>query len=153
VLLSNPCKFRGKTIEILAFFPIAVEWLRGRSLIIQEYLSESKCILHQWWKERYFERKERWGWKATSFGFLILDINNNNVKTKLKESKNEVKQVKSNFRLFKKVASTEPVNFHQSFRYHWTWTIVVEILVKHYERTGESIAISGISIISVMKQA
>jgi len=24
-LISNPCKFRGKTIEILVFFPIAVE--------------------------------------------------------------------------------------------------------------------------------
>jgi hypothetical protein len=95
VLLSNPCKFRGKTLEILGVLSNSggmttreISDHTGISVrIVGVY-----CINDE--KRGIFERKERWGWKATSFGFLILYINdnNNNVKTKLKESKTKLKQ-------------------------------------------------------------
>ncbi len=90
--ISNPCKFRGKTIEILGVLSnsggMTTREIADQTGIPIRIVS-IYCINGE--EKGIFERKERWGWKVTPFGFFVLDINNNNVKTKLKESKNEVK--------------------------------------------------------------
>ncbi|MFZ3167544.1 MAG: hypothetical protein WA130_07995 [Candidatus Methanoperedens sp.] len=138
-LISNPCKFRGKTIEILGVLSnsggMTTMEIADQTGIPVRIVS-IYCINGE--KRGIFERKERWGWKVTSFGFLILDINNNNVKTKLKESKNEVK-TKLNRTL------DSPKKSHQLDLSVFTnrsditepERVVVEVLVKHFERTGE----------------
>ena len=78
-------------------------------------------------KRGIFERKERWGWKATSFGFLILSINNNNGKTKDKRTLDSPKKSHQlNLTVFTNRSDiTDPER------------VVVGVLVQHYERTGE----------------
>jgi len=138
-LISNPCKFRGKTIEILGVLSnsggmTTLEIADQTGIPVR--IVSIYCINGE--KRGVFERKERWGWKVMSFGFLILDINNNNVKTKLKESKNEVK-TKLNRTL------DSPKKSHQLDLSVFTnrsditepERVVVEVLVKHFERTGE----------------
>jgi hypothetical protein len=138
-LLSNPCKFRGKTIDILGILSNS-----GR-MTTREIADHTGIPVRKVWtycnngeKRCVFERKERWGWKATPFGFFILNINNNNVQTKYKQSTNEV-QTKYNH------LYTVPKKSHQLNLSVFTnrsditepERVVVGVLVKHYERTGE----------------
>lgn len=138
-LISNPCKFRGKTIEILGVLSnsggMTTMEIADQTGIPVRIVS-IYCINGE--KRGIFERKERWGWKVTSFGFLILDINNNNVKTKLKESKNEVK-TKLNRTLDspKKSHQLDLSVFANRSDITEPERVVVEVLVKHFERTGE----------------
>ena len=139
VLLSNPCKFRGKTLEILGVLSnsggMTTREISDHTGISVRIISVY-CINGE--KRGIFERKERWGWKATSFGFLILDINNNNVKTKLKESKNEVKtKLNRTLDCSKKSHQLNLSIFTNRSDITEPERVVVEILVKHYERTGE----------------
>lgn len=108
--ISNPCKFRGKTIEILSILS------NSGGMTTMEIAEQTGIPVRKVWtycnngeKRGLFERKERWGWIATPFGFFVLSINNNNVQTKYKQSTNEVQ---SNFRQSQKIASTEPINFY-----------------------------------------
>ena len=80
--ISNPCKFRGKTIEILSILSnsggMTTREISDRTGISIKALT---VILLRGERKGIFDRKERWGWQATPFGFLILSINNNNYNT------------------------------------------------------------------------
>jgi len=80
--ISNPCKFRGQTIEILGVLSnsggMTTREISDRTGISIKVLS---VILPRGEKKGIFERKEQWGWLASPFGFLILSINNNNYNT------------------------------------------------------------------------
>src|SRR5659263_190539 len=89
--ISNPCKFRGKTIEILGVLS------NSGGMTTKEISDQTGIPVRKVWTycnngeiRGLFERKERWGWKVTPFGFFVLYINNNNVQTKYKQSTNEV---------------------------------------------------------------
>jgi hypothetical protein len=89
-------------------------------------------------KRGIFERKERWGWKATSFGFLILSINNNNGKTKDKDRINEGKtKDKQTLDSPKKSHQLNLTVFTNRSDITEPERVVVGVLVQHYERTGE----------------
>ena len=137
--ISNPCKFRGKTIEILGALS------NSGGMTTREIADHTGIPVRKVWtycnngeKRGLFERKERWGWKVTPFGFFVLDINNNNVQTKYKQSINKV-QTKYNRTL------DSPKKSHQLNLSIFTSRsdiadperVVVEVLVGHYERTGE----------------
>jgi hypothetical protein len=140
-LLSNPCKFRGKTIEILGILS------SSGGLTAKEISDKTGIPLRQVWtyckngeKRGILERKERWGWQVTPFGFFVLDINNNNnVQTKYKQGTNKV-QTKY------KPALDSPKKSQQLNLSVYTnrsditdpERVVVEVLVKHFERTGET---------------
>jgi hypothetical protein len=126
--ISNPCKFRGKTIGILG-----VVYNRG-GMTTREIADHTGIPVRTVGvycrggeKRGIFERKERWGWKATSFGFLILSINNNNGKTKDKRTLDSPKKSHQlNLTVFTNRSDiTDPER------------VVVGVLVQHYERTGE----------------
>ncbi|NJD53020.1 MAG: hypothetical protein FIB07_09165 [Candidatus Methanoperedens sp.] len=89
-LIPNPCKFRGKTIEILGVLSNSGGMT---TMEISEQTGIPVRIVGVYCrggeKRGVFERKERWGWRVTSFGLLILSINNNNGKTKDKDMINE----------------------------------------------------------------
>ena len=117
--IPNPCKFRGKTIDILEAIS------NSKGLTTKEIADKTDIPIRvvniycrRGEKRGVFERNERWGWGATPFGLFILDINynnnNNNRNTKLTQSKHEGN---TNFRQFKKNVSTKPLNFYQSIRY------------------------------------
>ncbi len=89
--ISNPCKFRGKTIEILGALS------NSGGMTTREIADNTGIPVRKVWtycnngeKRGLFERNERWGWKATPFGYFVLSINNNNVQTKYKQSTNKV---------------------------------------------------------------
>lgn len=138
-LLSNPCKFRGKTIEILSVLSnsggMTTREISDRTGIPVRVVS-IYCIRGE--KRGIFERKEKWGWKAAPFGFLIFDINNNNVNTKLTVSKQKV-----NTRLTPTLDSSKKSNqlnlsvFTNRSDIAEPERVVVGVLVQHYERTGE----------------
>lgn len=139
ILISNPCKFRGKTIDILGILSnsggMTTREISDQTGIPVRIVS-IYCINGE--KRGIFERKERWGWQVTSFGFLILDINNNNVKTKLKESKNEVKtKLNRTLDSSKKSHQLNLSVFTNRSDITEPERVVVGVLVKHYERTGE----------------
>jgi hypothetical protein len=139
-LLSNPCKFRGKTIEILGVLSnsggITTREIADRTGISIKVLN---VILPRGERKGIFERKELWGWKASPFGFLILSINNNNnsntntTQIQHKYNTNTTRTLDSsrkshqlNLSVFTNRSDvTEPER------------VVVEVLVKHYERTGQ----------------
>ncbi|MDL5502802.1 MAG: hypothetical protein QSU88_06255, partial [Candidatus Methanoperedens sp.] len=89
-------------------------------------------------KKGIFERKEQWGWISTVFGFLVLSINNNNVNTCTTQGKHKVNTCQTHL-------CTVPKKSHQLNLSVFTnrsditdpERVVVEVLVKHYERTGE----------------
>ncbi len=110
--LSNPCKFRGKTIEILSILS------NSGGMTTREISDQTGIPVREVWvycrrgeKKGIFDRKERWGWISTAFGFLILSINNNNVNTCTTQSKH---LHNTNFRQSQKIASAKPLNFYQS---------------------------------------
>ncbi len=139
VLLSNPCKFRGKTIDILGILSnsggMTTREISDRTGIpvrtVGVYCRGGE-------KRGIFERKERWGWKVTSFGFLILSINNNNGKTNDNDMINEGKTKD-------KRTLDSPKKSHQLNLSVFTnrsditepERVVVGVLVEHYERTGQ----------------
>ena len=138
--ISNPCKFRGKTIEILGVLSNS-GGMTTREISDQTGIpvQSFKCILLANGEKRgIFERKERWGWKATPFGFFILSINNNNVQTNTNKVQTKYKS-KYNRTL------DSPKKSHQLNLSIFTSRsdiedperVVVEVLVEHYERTGE----------------
>jgi hypothetical protein len=137
--ISNPCKFRGKTIEILGVLS------NSGGMTTKEISDQTGIPVRKVWTycnngeiRGLFERKERWGWKVMPFGFFVLYINNNNVQTKYKQSTNEV-QSKYNRTL------DSPKKSHQLNLSIFTSRsdianperVVVGVLVEHYERTGE----------------
>ncbi len=137
--ISNPCKFRGKTIEILGALS------NSGGMTTREIADHTGIPVRKVWtycnngeKRGLFERKERWGWKATPFGYFVLCINNNNVQTKYKQSTNKV-QTKYN-RTLDSPKKSHQLNF-SVFTSRSDITdperVVVGVLVKHYERTGE----------------
>ncbi len=80
--ISNPSKFRGKTIEILSVLS------NSGGMTTREIADQTGIPVREVWiycrrgeKKGIFERKERWGWISTVFGFLVLSINNNNDNT------------------------------------------------------------------------
>jgi hypothetical protein len=78
-------------------------------------------------KRGLFERKEIWGWKATSFGFYVLSINNNNVQTKYNRTLDGSKKPRQlNLSVF-----TNRSDINEPER------VVVGVLIQHYERTGQ----------------
>ncbi len=138
-LLSNPCKFRGKTIEILGVL------FNSGGMTTREIADKtgiparmSKVYLHRGEKKGIFERKERWGWRLTPFGFLILSINNNNGNTKATD-----REHKGNTKVTPTLDSPRNSNqlnlsvFTNRSDIDEPERVVVEVLVKHYERTGE----------------
>ena len=139
-ILSNPCKFRGKTLEILSVL------CNSGGMTAKEIADKTGIPVRQVWtycnngeKRGIFERKERWGWSATPFGFFVLDINNNNnVQTKYKQSINKV-QTKYNRILDsqKKSHQLDLSVFTNRSDITEPERVVVEVLVKHFERTGE----------------
>ncbi len=89
-------------------------------------------------KRGIFERKERWGWIATPFGFFILSINNNNDKSKIndvlikdKSSINHLYTVPKKSHQLNLTVFTNRSDITEPER------VVVGVLVQHYERTGE----------------
>jgi hypothetical protein len=102
----------------------ANSWRYGAEKVLNVILprGEKKCI---------FERKERWGWRASPFG-LILSFNNNNNNnnnyntntTRTLDSSKKSHQL--NLSVFTNRSDiTEPER------------VVVGVLVEHYERTGQ----------------
>jgi hypothetical protein len=136
---SNPCKFRGKTIEILASLSNC-GGMTTREISDHTGIPIKTVNVYCWLGEKrgVFERKERWGWKATSFGFFILSINNNNDKSNI--NKVLIKDKSSINHLY-----TVPKKSHQLNLSIFTSRsdladperVVVGVLVEHYERTGE----------------
>jgi hypothetical protein len=137
--ISNPCKFRGKTIEILSVLS------NSGGMITREIADQTGIPVRTVGiycrggeKRGIFERKERWGWKATSFGFLILSINNNNGKTKDKDRINEGKtKDKRTLDSPKKSHQLNLTVFTNRSDITEPERVVVGVLVQHYERTGE----------------
>jgi hypothetical protein len=137
--ISNPCKFRGKTIEILSVLS------NSGGMITREIADQTGIPVRTVGiycrggeKRGIFERKERWGWKATSFGFLILSINNNNGKTKDKDRINEGKtKDKQTLDSPKKSHQLNLTVFTNRSDITEPERVVVGVLVQHYERTGE----------------
>jgi hypothetical protein len=137
--LSNPCKFRGKTIEILGILSNS-GGMTTREISDQTGIPVKTVNVYCWLGEKrgIFERKERWGWKATPFGFFVLSINNNNDKSNINELL--IKDKSSINHLY-----TVPKKSHQLNLSVFTnrsditepERVVVGVLVKHYERTGE----------------
>ena len=137
--ISNPCKFRGQTIEILGVLSnsggMTTREISDRTGISIKVLS---VILPRGEKKGIFERKERWGWKASPFGFLVLSINNNNDNTNTTQT-----QHKYNTNTTRTLYS--PKKSHQLNLSVFTnrsditepERVVVGVLVQHYERTGE----------------
>jgi len=72
-LISNPCKFRGKTIEILSILSNSGGMTTRE---ISDHTGIPVRIVGVYCrggeKRSIFERKERWGWKVTSFGFFNI---------------------------------------------------------------------------------
>ncbi|TRZ86920.1 MAG: hypothetical protein D4R88_10045 [Methanosarcinales archaeon] len=138
-IISNPCKFKGKTIDILGILSNS-GGMTTREISDQTGIPVRTVGVYCRGGEKrgVFERKERWGWKATSFGFLILSINNNNGNTKDKDRINKG-QTKYNLTL------DSPKKSHQLNLTVFTnrsditepERVVVGVLVQHYERTGE----------------
>lgn len=137
--ISNPCKFWGKTIEILSVLS------NSGGMTTKEISDVTGIPVRKVWtycdngeKRGLFERKERWGWNATPFGFFVLYINNNNVQTKSKQSINKV-QTKYN-RTLDSPKKSQQLNlsvFTNRSDITEPERVVVEVLVKHFERTGE----------------
>ena len=137
--ISNPCKFRGKTIDILGVISNSVG-MTTREIADQTGMPIKTVNVYCWLGEKrgIFERKERWGWIATSFGLFILSINNNNDKSNI--NKVLIKDKSSINHLY-----TVPKESHQLNLSIFTSRsdiadperVVVEVLVGHYERTGE----------------
>ncbi|PWB49311.1 MAG: hypothetical protein C3F06_14265 [Candidatus Methanoperedenaceae archaeon] len=137
--ISNPCKFRGKTIEILSILS------NSGGMTTREIADKTGIPIREVWvycrrgeKKGIIERKERWGWISTVFGFLILDINNNNVNTCTTQGKHKVNTCTT--RLYTVAKKSQQLNLSvYANRSDITEPerIVVEVLVKHYERTGE----------------
>lgn len=137
--ISNPCKFRGKTIEILSILSNS-GGMTTREISDQTGIPIKTVNVYCWLGEKrgIFERKERWGWIATSFGFFILSINNNNDKSNINEVL--IKDKSSINHLY-----TVPKKSHQLDLSIFTSRsdienperVVVGVLVEHYERTGE----------------
>lgn len=138
-LLSNPCKFRGKTIEILSVLSnsggMTTREIADRTGISIKVLN---VILPRGEKKGIFERKERWGWKAAPIGFLILSINNNNDNTNTTKI-----QHKYNTNTTPTLDSSKKSNqlnlsvFTNRSDIAEPERVVVGVLVQHYERTGE----------------
>jgi hypothetical protein len=135
--ISNPCKFRGKTIEILGVLSNS-GGMTTREISDHTGIPIKTVNVYCWLGEKrgIFERKERWGWKATSFGFFILSINNNNDKSNI--NKVLIKDKSSINHLY-----TVPKKSHQLNLSIFTSRsdladperVVVGVLVEHYERT------------------
>src|SRR3989304_8726891 len=137
--LSNPWKFRGKTIDILGV-------LSNSGGMTTREISDHTGIpvrtvgvyCRGGEKRGIFERKERWGWKVTSFGYLILSINNNNGKTNDNDMINEGKT--KDKRTLDSPKKSHQLN-HSVFTNRSDITeperLVVGVLVEHYERTGQ----------------
>ena len=138
--ISNPCKFRGKTIEILSILSngggMTTREISDRTGISIKALT---VILPRGEKKGIFERKERWGWQATPFGFLILSINNNN------NYNTNITHVQHKYNTNTTRTLDSPKKSHQLNLSIFTSRsdienperLVVEVLVRHYERTGE----------------
>jgi hypothetical protein len=137
--ISNPCKFRGKTIEILSVLS------NSGGMTTREISDKTGIPVREVWvycrrgeKKGIFERKEQWGWTATPIGLLVLCINNNNVNTCTTQGKHKVNTCQTHL-------YTVPRKSHQLNLSIFTnrsditepERVVVEVLVKHYERTGE----------------
>ncbi len=113
IFISNPCKFRGKTIEILSILS------NSGGMTTREISDQTGIPVRKVWTycnngeiRGIFERKERWGWTVTSFGFFVLIliiIMSNEVQIKYKRS-----TIKYNRSLdsSQKIASAEPINFY-----------------------------------------
>ncbi|KAB2947000.1 MAG: hypothetical protein MPEBLZ_03598 [Candidatus Methanoperedens nitroreducens] len=137
--ISNPCKFRGKTIDILGVISNS-GGMTTREIADQTGMPIKTVNVYCWLGEKrgILERKERWGWIATSFGLFILSINNNNDKSNI--NKVLIKDKSSINHLY-----TVPKESHQLNLSIFTSRsdiadperVVVEVLVGHYERTGE----------------
>ncbi len=137
--ISNPCKFRGKTIDILGILSNS-GGMTTREISDQTGIPVRTVGVYCRGGEKrgIFERKERWGWKATSFGFLILSINNNNGKTKDKDRINEGKtKDKRTLDSPKKSHQLNLTVFTSRSDITDPERVVVGVLVQHYERTGE----------------
>ncbi len=137
--LYNPCKFRGKTIDILGILSnsggLTTREIADRTAMSIKVLN---VILPRGEKKGIFERKERWGWKASPFGFLILNINNNNANantttTQHKYNTNTTRTLDSSRKSHQLNLSvfTNRSDINEPER------VVVGVLVQHYERTGQ----------------
>ncbi len=138
--ISNPCKFRGKTLEILGVLSNS-GGMTTREISDQTGIPIKTVNVYCWLGEKrgIFERKERWGWNATSFGFFILSINNNN------NDKSNINEVLIEDKSSINHLYTVPNKSHQLNLSIFTSRsdiedperVVVGVLVEHYERTGE----------------
>ncbi len=137
--ISNPCKFRGKTIVILGVLSnsggMTTREISDRTGTSIKVLN---VILPRGEKKGIFERNERWGWKASPFGFLVLNINNNNDNTNTtpiqhKYNTNTTRTLDSSRKSHQLNLSvfTNRSDINEPER------VVVGVLVQHYERTGE----------------
>ena len=138
-LIPNPCKFRGQTIEILSVISnsggMTTREIADMTGISIKVLS---VILPRGEKNGIFERKERWGWKASPFGFQILSINNNNSNT-------NTTHIQHQYNTNTTRTLDSPKKSHQLDLSVFTnrsdisepERVVVGVLVNHFERTGE----------------
>ncbi len=137
--ISNPCKFRGKTIEILGALSNSGGMTTREIADLTGIPVRTVGVYCRGGEKRgIFERKERWGWKVTAFGFLILSINNNNGKTKDKDRINGGKT--KDKRTLDSSRKSHQLNlsvFTSRSDITDPERVVVGVLVKHYERTGE----------------
>lgn len=91
----RPCGFRGKTIDILGILSSS-GGMTVREIADRIGLKYPDCwnYLRRGEKKGVFERKESWGWIATSYGLLILEIkshnNNNKIDTNSKQTRNKL---------------------------------------------------------------
>ncbi len=137
--LSNPCKFRGKTINILGILS------NSGGMTTREISDQTGIPVREVWvycrrgeKKGIFDRKERWGWISTAFGFLILSINNNNVNTCTTQSKHKVNTCTTpTLDSSKKSRQLNLSVFTNRSDISEPERVVVGVLVKHFERTGE----------------
>ena len=136
---SNPCKFRGKTIEILGILSNS-GGMTTKEIADQTGIPIKTVNVYCWLGEKrgIFERRERWGWNATSFGFFILSINNNKDKSSINEVL--IKDKSSINHLYKVPKKSHQLNlsiFTSRSDIENPERVVVGVLVEHYERTGE----------------
>lgn len=137
--LSNPCKFRGKTIDILGILSNS-GGMTTREIADKTGMSIKvlNVILPRGEKKGIFERKERWGWKASPFGFLILSINNNNANTNTTTTQHKYNT--NTTRTLDSSRKSHQLNlsvFTNRSDINEPERVVVGVLVQHYERTGQ----------------
>ena len=137
--LSNPCKFRGKTIDILGILS------NSGGLTTREIADHTGIPVRTVGvycrggeKRGIFERKERWGWKAMPFGFFVLSINNNNGNTCDTDRKHMGNTCETHlYTVPKKSHQLNLTVFTNRLDITEPERVVVGVLVQHYERTGE----------------